>query len=1038
MQLSEHAIRRPVMVLVVLAALLVLGAVSVTRLKLDFLPNLDMPFIGVYAPYPNAVPAQVEKEIARPVEEIMATLGDVREIFSESDENGAFIGVLFDFGRGVDVLRMEVKEKLEQVKPLLPADLRDTYIFTFNTNDIPIMVGRISSQGRDLAGSYDLLERQVINRLQRVEGVGRVQVDGIAPKSIRIYLFLDRIVAHSIDVGRLFQLLNANNLDLSVGTVRDGRQRITVRTLGQFRSLEELGDLQVSPEGLHLRDVAEIEYSEPEPNYYRNLNGEPAVAFEIQKASGANIVEVSRGVHRVLEELDRDPALEGIDVVVFFDQAREIKNSLNSLLQAGFMGSLLAMALLYLFLRRVRTTIIISLAIPISVVSACVFLFLTGRSLNVLTMMGLMLAVGMLVDNAIVVLESIHRRTERGRPALESARLGTREVSLAVTASTLTSVIVFAPIVLSKGSQMGVWLGEVGLTISVTLLFSLLTCLTLVPLLAARSRAIARPHVSRRLDAVRARYLRLLEWTAIRHPRRTGLIFLPLFIVATVLAVKLTGFKPEDIDEGQGVRQERLYVELEFTDNVNVFGVRNYVDRVERFLLPRLDSLRVESVYTFFQDNFAGISLYFPPDDAPDDQGIRGLRQYLRAHLPVLPGAEYRFGDDQDAGRGARTLTVSLFGEDTDLLTELAAEARRRLALLPGLEDVRTDVDEGRDEVRIVLDREQGGRYSVDSGTLAQILGLTFRGVPLRELQGAEREIEMDIVLEPADRRNIDNLARLPVGYQDGRAILLGQVADFDIGKGPQRIYREQQKTAIGIRAGYEGEKFGDLMAQATRVMNTLDLPSGYSWSFGRELRESRREQNDMGLNILLALCCVYLLMAALFESFLHPLIIMLCVPFAALGVVWTLMLTGTPFNLLAMIGVVILIGIVVNNGIVLLDHVNNLRRQGRERSSAILEGCRDRFRPIIMTAATTILGLAPLAFGKADIAGGYYFPLARAVMGGLTTSTLLTLIVLPTFYVLGEGAWAGIRRTVAWGMGREALPWKGESAPERSGGTPS
>ncbi len=1024
MAISDHALRRPVTVMVVTAALLVLGGVSFTRLKLDFLPKVDFPFIGVWAPYPNAVPAQVEREIARPIEEIMATLGDVKEIWSNSEEDGAFVAVEFDFGRSVDVLRMEVKEKLEQVRPLLPSDLRDTYIFTFNSNDIPIMVGRISAHGRDLAGSYDLLERRIINPMRRIEGVGRVQVDGIAPKSIRIYLFLDRIVEHSIDVGRLFELLNANNVDLSVGRVRNGRQKVTVRTLGQFRSLEDIGNLQVSPTGLRLRDIAEIDYSEPAPHYYRRLNGEPAIAFDIQKASGANIVDVSRRLHEVLDEINEDPALEGVDVVLFFDQAAEIKNSLRSVFQAGLIGSTLAVLVLLVFLRRLKTTLIVSVAIPFCVVSSCIFLYLSGRSLNMLSMMGLMLAVGMLVDNAIVVLESIYRRQERGYAAPKAAWLGAREVGMAVTASTLTSVIVFAPIILSKGSEICVWLSEVGVTISVTLVFSLLICMTLVPLLAARTPLQGSHGEFSFLTKLRNRYLRLLRWTAIMHPKRTGLIFVPLFLILTIAAMRISGFEPEGM-EGNGVKQNNLYFELEFTDNINVYGVDDYVNRIESFLLPRLDSLRVESLYTYYRDNHAACGLYFPEGETRGDQETRELRQYLREALPVLPGAEYRFGNEDDAGRGARRISMTLFGEDTDLLQEMAEEARRRLALVPNLEDVRSAADEGRDEVRIILDRSLGGRYGISAGTLAQILGLTFRGVPLREFQAKDREIKMDIVLEPSDRRNIDNLARLPITYHEGRPILLGQVARFEIGKGAQRIYREQQKTAITVRGSYEGDDYNDMRRRVERVMDTLELPTGYSWSFGRELRESQAEQSEMLINILLALCCVYLLMAALFESFLHPLVIMLCIPFAGLGVIWTMMLTRTPLNIMAMIGIVILIGVVVNNGIVLLDHVNGLRRRGFDRTSAIIEGCRDRFRPILMTASTTILGLTPLAFGRADLGGGYYFPLARAIMGGLATSTVLTLIVLPTFYVLIENATGSIRRTIAWGMGKGSLPWK-------------
>jgi len=351
--------------------------------------------------------------------------------------------------------------------------------------------------------------------------------------------------------------------------------------------------------------------------------------------------------------------------------------------------------------------------------------------------------------------------------------------------------------------------------------------------------------------------------------------------------------------------------------------------------------------------------------------------------------------------------------------------------MIEDLEDVRGDSQSGKDEIRITLDRSQAARFGVDSQSISQILGLTFRGVAIGEFQGEDREIELGIVLEPSDRRNIENLKQLPLSYREGRPVLLGQVASFEIGKGPQSIEREQQKTALNIRASYEGDDFRDLTIRVEKLMNSLNFPAGYSWSFGRELRQQREQRNDMGINVLIAICCVYFVMAALFESFLHPLVIMLCIPFAGLGVVWTMMITRTPFNIMAMIGIVILTGIVVNNGIVLLDHVNALRRKGVPRSQAILDGCTDRFRPILMTALTTILGLMPLARGRAAGGAGYYSPLARAVMGGLAASTILTLIVLPTFYVIAEKSVAYLRKTWAWGMGRTPLPWR-EASPDQ------
>ncbi|MEZ4649573.1 MAG: efflux RND transporter permease subunit [Candidatus Eisenbacteria bacterium] len=350
---------------------------------------------------------------------------------------------------------------------------------------------------------------------------------------------------------------------------------------------------------------------------------------------------------------------------------------------------------------------------------------------------------------------------------------------------------------------------------------------------------------------------------------------------------------------------------------------------------------------------------------------------------------------------------------------------RRRLALLPDLKDVETDLADGGDEIRVRIDPARAGRFGVRSQNIAEILGLTFRGVPLKKIQSADREIDLGIVLEPSDRRSVEQLAEMPVHFEDGRSVRLGQIASFEFAKGPDTIQRRQQQASLTVRGAYEGEEFDDVVDQARALMSAVQLPAGYSWSFGREMQRTQEQQSQMGTNVLLALFCVYLVMAALFESFLHPLVIMICVPFALLGVIWTLLLTGTPLNLLAMIGVIILIGVVVNNGIVLLDHVNGLRRVGFSREDAIREGCRDRFRPILMTASTTVLGLVPLAFGTAAIGDGYYYPLARAVMGGLTASTVLTLLLLPTFYVLAEDGVARFKLTIRWGLGRAPLPWR-------------
>ena len=350
---------------------------------------------------------------------------------------------------------------------------------------------------------------------------------------------------------------------------------------------------------------------------------------------------------------------------------------------------------------------------------------------------------------------------------------------------------------------------------------------------------------------------------------------------------------------------------------------------------------------------------------------------------------------------------------------------QRRLALIDDVHDVRTQAEAGSDEIRVQLDRIVASRYGVSADDVAQILGLTFRGVPLRRMQGRDREIDLGIILEPSDRENVENLAEIPVSYLDERPVRLGQVSTFEFGHAPQQLFRQEQKTALTVTGSYEGKDFGSVLDEVRATMDSFSMPVGYSWSFGREIQESQEGQNQMLTNLLLALFCVYLVMAILFESLLHPLVIMLCVPFALLGVILTLVVTGTPMNLFAMIGIVILIGVVVNNGIILIDHINDLRRRGFSRDAAIREGCSDRFRPILMTASTTVLGLVPLSIGGAHVAGAYYYPLARAVMGGLAASTVLTLIILPTSYILAENVAGMVRAGVDWGLRRRSLPWK-------------
>jgi HAE1 family hydrophobic/amphiphilic exporter-1 len=1029
--LTLLALRRPVTLAMALVSVLLLGAVSIAKLPLDFLPRVEFPFIAVWIPYQGGIPSENEREIVRPVEEVLATLGGVREIRSYSDADEVQVGVSFDWGRDVNLLRMEVKEKIDQIRGRLPADIPQILLLTFNTNDIPVIEGRISAKGRDLSESWDLLDQKIIAPLSRIPGVGRVNIDGVLPTQASVYLRLDRLMEHNVDVTRLFRELEEANVELTVGRVTDRGLRYDLRAVSGLAGVEDLRELPIDERGLRLGDVAEVVYGAPALSYGRILNREPAIAFWVQKASGANTVAVCRAVEQELERINRDPALAGINSFAFFNQADQITDSLRSLLQGGLFGSVLAVAILYVFLRRVSMTLVVSVAIPVSILGTCIFVFLSGRSLNVLTMMGLMLGVGMLVDNAVVVLESIHRRQRRGAGPVAAAARGTREVGRAITASTLTTVIVFAPVVVTRSDEMAVWLGEVGVTISVTLLFSLLVSLTVIPALSVKlTRDAGSGEDARWIMSLRGRYRRVLTWTAVRHPVLTALVLVPAALALTIGAMQATGFKPDSGGDG-GLRRESLRLSFDYTGPVDKETSEAMVTRAVEYLEGRRDELDLRDIYAYYVADGGGISLFFN-DGVVSEDFYRQVREDLRENLPVQAGLRYRFGGDDGQDTGAKTFSVTVYGEDSELLQELATEARRRLALIEGVGDLRSDADRGKAEIQVVVDPDQAARFGIAPASVSQVLGLTYRGVQLPRLRTGEKEIDMVVSLLPEDRESVENLALLTVGSAEQRPVSLAQVADFRFGRSPERIFRRDQRTGVSISGTWAGDKLDDGLARIRPVMDGLDLPLGYGWNFGAEIRRSQQQQSEMGMNMLLALVCVFFVMASLFESLVYPLVVMGTVPFASLGVFWLMMATGTPFNIMAMIGMVILIGIVVNNGIVLVDHVNNLRRAGWALDDAILDGCGDRLRPILMTAGTTILGLLPLAlFSGAHVGDAEYYPMARAISGGLASSTILTLLVMPTYYRLAT-VWS---RNVglAWGRwrGRSTAPAPGRRAME-------
>ncbi|HVS03324.1 MAG TPA: efflux RND transporter permease subunit, partial [Thermoanaerobaculia bacterium] len=991
MNLPKLAVRRPITATMALLSVLVVGGIALFRLPLAFLPEVDAPFLVVSVPYPNSNPSQVEREITRPVEEILSTLPGLKKLQAESTADGAQFFCEFSWGKSLDVVRMQVSEKMDQVEPSLPAGIGEVQIFSFNTSSMPVVQARIAAQGVDLSQNYELLESRVVNPIRRVPGVARVDLNGVEPRELYIDLILAEIQEHRVDVGRLARQLQGAGTNLVLGEVADQGLRYTARSLGSFPSIAAIAELVIDERGLRLGDVAEISYQEPPIAWGRHLDGRDAVAMEVFKESTANTVEVVRAVNRILhEEVDADPLLAGISIFVWEDQADAITGGITGLRTAGLIGALLAVFSLWFFLRRFDSTFIVSLSIPFSIVAACGVMYFLGKSLNILSMMGLMLAVGMLVDNAIVVLESIDRKLRDVRDRQEAALAGAREVSLAVTASTATTLIVFLPLVVGASTGLTTWLREVGITISIALACSLVTSLVLIPLVSAHFLKPKQVRPSRFLVALEERYARVLAWTLVHKWKTAGLLVVGL-------AIGILPFPLQLVKTGMfsAVRNERLYLDYEFTDFVYKSEAERYVTQVERFLQENREDFLVGSLYSYYQENEAGTTIVLTRLDL-DDDAIKELRTKIRERLPEIAGVKLKFDDSTEGGGSSTYFAVKLFGQDSSLLYRLADEAGRRLASVADVEDISTPRTGGRKEIQVAVDRDKAARLGLTAEDVSEIFSFTLGGMRLPRFNAGEREVETWLALRIEDRQNLADLAALEIRSRDDRPVRLGDVARFEVVERPATIRRENRKVQVAVRAVYEGDDWKGAKEEIGGLMDSLDLPAGYSWGWNDRIIEQEGQGKEMAVNFLLALILVYLVMASLFESLAQPFAILFSILFAIPGAAWMLAATGTPFNLMANIGVLILMGVVVNNGIVLLDHVNQLRARGLSDHEAIVQAGRDRMRPILMTAATTVIGLLPLAVGGANVSGLMYFPMARTVMGGLMSSVLVTLVVLP------------------------------------------
>lgn len=1023
MSIAELSIKRPVTTVMLFVSLFVVGLIAAIRLPLEAFPEVSPPFIFVQMPYTGSTPEEVERTVLRPIEESLSTMTGIKRMDASARADGANIFIQFsNWDRDVAIAASEARERIDAIRSDLPDDLQRYFVLKFSTTDQPVLRVRLAGD-TDLTGAYDLIDREFKRRIERLPGVARVEVSGAPPNEVEIAIQPDRLTAHNLSLNDLTTRLQAVNFSVSAGQIDDGGQRLRVQPVGEVTDLQQLRDLVIGGNGTRLGDIADVRMKPARMDYGRRLDGRPAVGLDVFKERNANLVEVSRLALQEVEDIRKEPSLRGVQIKIIENQGENVTTSLLDLAEAGGIGLLLSIAVLFFFLRHWPSTLMVTLAIPICFVMTLGFMYFAGVTLNILSMMGLLLAVGMLVDNAVVVVESIYQEREKmpGQPRLASI-LGTRHVAIALSAGTLCHCIVFLPNLFGDRNFLSIYMAQIAITISVSLLASWLVAVSLIPMISARLKTP--PTVNNTtglIPRLQTRYARFLRWT-LAH-RGWSVLGIVLIVAISVFPMTKTKFDMFGGDEGGEVN-----VFYQWKGSYTKEQMSDEVLRVEKFLDANRKRFHISQIYSYYSEvGGAGTRITF---DTKEASATKPLVDAISKALPKSARADIGIGDQGGPGGGGgqpgKNVQVQLVGDSTQTLAEVAKDIVPILAKRKELRDVRVDAGDQNSELAVRVDRERAASFGFSAQEVSRFVGLALRGAPLREFRRGETEVPVWVRFAGAENYGVEDIASFTVRAPDGRTVPLLSMVDVSVRPAATEIRRANRQTTLTIQANLADKAtVPDARKAMEETLKAVSFPAGYSYSFeGGAFEDEDDAMGQMVFNLVLALIMIYVVMAAVFESLLFPAAIMSGVVFSVFGVFWLFWITGTTFGIMSFIGILVLMGVVVNNGIVMIEHINNLRRRGLSRTEALVEGSRERLRPILMTMGTAILAMVPIALstsGSNDMPA--YYPMARAIAGGLAFSTLVSLLFLPTIYAILDDLRNGSARAVRRARGKSGDP---------------
>lgn len=1010
MNITTLAVKRPVATTMIFLVIIILGFMGFRFLPIDLLPSIEYPILSISTSYPNVGPEEIENILTDRIENAVASVPNLEEVRSSSSEGRSRVTLEFSQGTNIDAAANDVRAALDRVRGSFPPEVDTPRLFKFDPDNFPVVILGAQSQ-RGMEQLTHLLEREISQRFEQIPGVGSVDVFGGVHREIQVQLKRDRLASSHLSATDVQNALQRENVTLPGGDMREGVNDMYVRTRGEYQSIDEIANTIITVidnQPIRVKDIAEVKDGYEDINRVVRIDGKPMVRMGIRKQTGSNTVAVAKQVRRVVNQINQERS--DLNLFVVIDQSEFIQNSINNVQQSALWGGLLAILILYIFLRNGTTTFIIALSIPISLIATFGLLYFDNLTLNQMSFGGLALGIGLIVDNAIVVLENIVRHRENKEAPVDSALVGTKQVAGAIIASTLTTLVIFLPVVFMQ-TISGMLFRELALVVVFALLCSLLVALTLVPMLSSRFLKIRGDKPGKDEQPSRKlRWLRNLESGyhklligAVHHK---GIVYA---ITGGLLLMTVLLFPLIPVELAPQTDADEISLDLQMAQGTNVAVVNEYLKQMEQMVRDNTPMDQVEHLTTEIRGGNAEVEIALKSGDERTISSFALADDIRQKVVGRIPGADIRVTAQSGlwmlrrlfGSGGAEAVELQVRGYDLDLANQIAQNVKKVMEQIPEIADVRIDRREGRPEQNLIVDREVIADLGLSVNQIARVIQTNVGGSRAGVFREGGEEYPIMVRLQPSDRLHTLDLSNVSVRTQTGQIIPVSAVVHTERRRSPTSIQRINGRRVTTITANLEaGVALGDVIKKLQPELRDISLPQDFSLVFSGEYEEQQKAKSDFAISIIMALLLIYMVMAAQFERFLDPLIVMVSVPLAIIGVVPTLLLTGTTLNIQSLMGVVMLIGIVVNNAIVLVDYINLMRREHEmDIEQAVIQSGRLRLRPILMTASTTVLGMLPLAFGGGS-GGEIQAALARAVIGGLTVSTLITLVLIPVVYI--------------------------------------